>query len=304
MENKASITALMSAFGRAYHTEYEKNPVFSDFEAKRLLSNSEYENMKQYLLDGVKFFEPGKTFKDEEKALLHIINTYIAATPLCRSAYCENALCTSEKTGTEQYVILGAGFDTFALRNKEFVKKHKVYELDQPKTQQDKIKRVHRGGFEIPENLIFAEIDFNSESLFEKLTECGFDKTKKTFFSLLGVSYYLSRRETENLLKEISKVSSDGSTLVFDYADEGAFFSNDRRVLNMVQMAKSGGEEMKSSYNYMSMDNMLSDFGFLIYEFMTPSDIQGSIIGAKNMTAFPNINYVQAVFKERGQIYR
>ena len=299
MNNNASITALMSAFGRAYHAEYDKSPVFSDFEAKRLLTNAEYENMKRYLLDGIGFFEPNKEFEDPKEALLYIVNTYIAATPLCRSAYCERALMTSLKSGTEQYVILGAGLDTFALRNKAFLKKHKVYEIDRRQTQQDKIKRMKNAGFEILPNHIFAEVDFNSESLFEKLTECGFDKNKKTFFSLLGVSYYLRRSETENLLKEIAKASSDGSTLVFDYADEGAFFSKDSRASGMVKMAKGGGEEMKSSYNYMSMDNMLSDFGFLIYEFMTPKDIQRDIIGARNMTAFPNINYVQAVFKRR-----
>ena len=86
MNNKASITALMSSFGRAFHAENEEHPVFTDYLAKELLRR--------------------------------LVNVHIAPSPLCRGAYTEQALENAVSAGTKQYVILGAGLDTFAFREK------------------------------------------------------------------------------------------------------------------------------------------------------------------------------------------
>lgn len=300
MNNKASITALMSAFGRAWHTEHEENPIFSDYKAKTLLTDEEYKMMSAYILSGIDFFAPEKkdVFKDDTETMRYLINTHIAPTPLCRSAYCETVLKTAMRTGTEQYVILGAGFDTFAFREPEFMQKYIVYEIDHPKTQADKIKRIAHAGLNIPDNLIFVGVDFTQDNLGEMLLSAGFNKTKKTFFSWLGVSYYLCREDIEKMLENISSFAADGSTLLFDYADAGLFLSDEKRVQNMIAMAKAGGEKMKSSFNYWSMEQMLSDYGFLIYEILEPKDIQTQIIGKRNMKAFEHINYVQAVIKK------
>ena len=302
MNNKASITALLSAFGRAWHTEHEENPIFSDHKAKTLLSDEEYKMMSTYVLSGIDFFAPEKKdiFKDDTETMRYLINTHIAPTPLCRSAYCETALKTAMRTGTEQYVILGAGFDTFAFREPEFMQKYMVYEIDHPKTQADKMERIARAGLDIPDNLIFVGVDFTQDNLGEMLLSAGFDKTKKTFFSWLGVSYYLCREDIEKMLENISSFAADGSTLLFDYADAGLFSSDEKRVQNMIAMAKAGGEEMKSSFDYWSIEQMLSDYGFLIYEFLEPKDIQTQIIGKRDMKAFEHINYVQAVIKRNG----
>lgn len=159
MENKASITALMSAFGRAWHTEHEENPIFADYKAKALLTDEEYKMMNTYILSGIDFFAPEKkgASKDDTETMRYLINTHIAPTPLCRSAYCEAALKTAMRTGTEQYVILGAGLDTFAFREPEFMKKYMVYELDHPKTQADKIQRIDRAGLDIPKTSFLLE---------------------------------------------------------------------------------------------------------------------------------------------------
>lgn len=300
MKNQASITALMSAFGRAYHFENESAPVFSDSAAEKLLSREEYEQMKKYILSGIDFFAPEKKtdFSSEREALRYLINTHIAPTPLCRSTYCEKALKSAFSTGTEQYVILGAGLDTFAFRESEISKKHKIYAVDHPKTLEDTLFRIKRAELEIPQNLTFVAVDFSSDSLKEKLLSSGFDPSKKNFFSWLGVSYYLSKSEIEGMLKSLSGIMADGSTLLFDYADEGLFLSGEKRVQNMLAMAAAGGEEMKSSFDYKSMELMLSDFGFLIYEILTPRDIQEKIIKNSDMTAFEHINYIQAVFKQ------
>lgn len=303
MNNKASITALMSAFGRAYHERNEEIPVFADNIAGCLMTDEEFEAVKGYILSGADFFEPGakNRFSSEGELLLYLVNNFIAPTPLCRSAYCEEALKTAFKTGTQQYVILGAGLDSFAFREPEILRDYPVFEVDHPKTQEDKLNRIKQSGLKIPSNLHFASVDFTKDSLMEKLLSEGFDKDKKTFFSWLGVSYYLSRDDIEKMLYSLSCFASDGSTLLFDYADEMLFLSDIKRVRNMIEMAAAGGEEMKSSFDSLALDMMLSDYGFMIYEILKPRDIQKRFIepSSAHMKAFEHINYVQAVFKKR-----
>ena len=117
MEHKASITALMSAFGRAFHAENEEHPVFADHLAKNLMTEEEYAAVQGYIRGGAQFFEPeiDPAEQTPKELLRKLINTHIAPSPLCRAAYMEKALKTAVLTGTKQYVILGAGMDTFAL---------------------------------------------------------------------------------------------------------------------------------------------------------------------------------------------
>ena len=301
MENKASITALISAFSRAFHAENETNPVFSDTAARKLLSDEEYKMIESYILGGIDFFAPEKKnkFASDKEALRYLVNTQLAPTPLCRAAYCERAMKTAALTGTEQFVILGAGLDTFAFREKKFLEKFKVFEVDHPLTQEDKLNRIKRGGLTLPENIRFVGVDFTADSLTEKLTAVGFDRSKKTFFSWLGVSYYLYRHEIENLLDELAELGSEGSTLVFDYADADLFSADERRVKNMIAMANAGGEEMRACFDYISIEKLLADHGFLVYEMLMPHNIQSLIIDptGSDIKAFEHINYIQAVLK-------
>ena len=120
MNNKASITALMSSFGRAFHAENEEHPVFEDHFAKKLMTAEENAAIQRYILDGAQFFEPDiDPAKQEPTELLRkIVNVHIAPSPLCRAIYTEKALKAAVLTGTKQYVMFGAGMDTFAFREK------------------------------------------------------------------------------------------------------------------------------------------------------------------------------------------
>lgn len=299
MDNK-SITSLMSAFGRAYHSENEVNPIFNDKISHKLMTDEEYNSIGKYILGGIDFFAPELkgTFSDNNEALLWLVNTQISPTPLARSRYCEDSLKTAMLTGTQQYVILGAGLDTFAFREPEFMKKYSVFEVDHPKTQEDKKERIFRAGLEIPENLTFVPVDFSKDNLVKALTDSGFDRKKKTFFSWLGVSYYLSSEEIEKLFSEISELASDGSTLLFDYADENLFTSDIKRVRNMISMAAAGGEPMKSCFSYSDLERLLEKYNFLIYELLYTEDIERKYFYNKKYPAFEHICYMQAVWKK------
>ena len=301
MNNKASITALMSAFGRAFHTGNENHPVFTDYLAKELMTEEEYAAVQGYVLGGVQFFEPeiGSAAWEPKELVRKIVNTQIAPSPLCRASYTEQALKTAALTGTKQYVILGAGLDTFAFREPEFLSKHKVFEVDHPMTQADKRERIARAGWTIPDNLTFVPVDFTRDNLTECLIAGGFDPSVKSFFSWLGVTYYLSTEAIGKTLAELSSLCADGSTLVFDYPDENFFAAPEKRVQNTVMMAKAGGEPMQSAFSYGELEKLLEKHGFLIYELLTPDDIQSDIIDKAGaaLKAFEHVNYSLAVRK-------
>ena len=301
MNNKASITALMSSFGRAFHVENEEYPVFVDHLAKELMTAEEYAAVQGYILSGAQFFEPEiDPAKQEPKELLRrLVNVHIAPSPLCRAAYTERALKAAVLTGTKQYVMLGAGMDTFAFRETEFLP-NSVFEVDYPMTQADKLERINRAGWKLPDKLTFVPVDFTRDSLTERLAASGFNPSVKTFFSWLGVTYYLSAGAIDTMLSALSKLCADGSTLVFDYPDENFFDATEKRVQNTIMMAKAGGEPMQSAFSYSELEKLLEKHGFLIYELLTPDDIQADIIdtAGANLKAFEHVNYCLAVRKD------
>ena len=301
MNNQASITALMSSFGRVFHAENEEHPVFADYLAKELMTPEEYATVQSYLLGGAQFFEPEidpAAFQPKE-LLRRLVNVHIAPSPLCRTAYTEQALKTAVLTGTKQYVILGAGLDTFAFQETEFLSKYQVFEVDHPLTQADKQERITRAGWTIPDNLAFVPVDFTKDSLAERLIAAGFDPSAKSFFSWLGVTYYLSAEAIDTMLSALSTLCADGSTLVFDYPDENFFDAPEKRVQNTIMMAKAGGEPMKTALSYSELEKLLAKHGFLIYELLTPDDIQRDIIdkAGADMKAFEHVNFCLAVRK-------
>ena len=204
------------------------------------------------------------------------------------------------RTGTEQYVILGAGMDTFVFREPEFLRKYDVYEVNHPLTQEDKKSRIQRAGWTVPDKLHFVPVDFTKDDLCAKLLKAGFSPKKKTFFSWLGVSMYLDRDSIEAMLQNIAALAADGSSLIFDYADAGLFLCDVKRVQNMLTMAKAGGEEMKSGFDQMSLEMILSEYGFLVYEHLNCNEIQKRYFSERSdwLSAFEHINYAHAVLKK------
>ena len=299
MQDKASVTSLMAAFGRAYHNENAKNPIFRDTMAKVLMTEDEYRAIGGYIVSGIDFFAPDKkgTFRDDADALRYLVNTQIAPTPLAHAAWCEESLRIAVHTGVRQYVILGAGMDPFAYREPYFCAQYPVFEVAHPQTQADKRQRLRSAEINIPEGVYYVPIDFTCDDPFAALLSAGYDPKKKTFFSWLGVSMYLDRAAIERLLDEVASHAAKGSSLVFDYASAGLFLSEDRRVRNMLAMAQAGGEEMRASFDPMSLELLAADHGFLVYEHLMTADIQKRYFDGRDddLSAFPCICFAHAV---------
>jgi methyltransferase (TIGR00027 family) len=141
-----------------------------------------------------------------------------------RSRYAEDQLARAVERGIRQYVVLGAGLDTFAYRNPYQSTGLHVFEVDHPATQEWKRAQLHAAGIAIPQEMTFAAVDFERESLEEGLLAAGFSQQEPAFFSWLGVTPYLSRPAFDATLDFIVRRPS-GSGVVFDYAVERSLLS-------------------------------------------------------------------------------
>jgi methyltransferase (TIGR00027 family) len=140
---------------------------------------------------------------------------------IARTKYIDSVFMDVLEQGFAQIVIFGAGFDSRAQRFSELNKKTKIFELDAPITQEDKLNAFKEKNIIIPENLIYVPINFIKESLAEKLAKAGFEKDRKSLFLLEGVTMYLSDDAIDKTFTFIRDVAGKGSWVVFDYIYAG-----------------------------------------------------------------------------------
>ncbi|MDM5248642.1 MULTISPECIES: class I SAM-dependent methyltransferase [unclassified Lysinibacillus] len=302
-KGESSLTSLISAFSRAYHSQFDSPKIFDDYLAKDLITQKEFNDIQTNMVQGIQFFNKEIVEilnGNSEELLKWIVQIQLSPTPLARAAYCEKVLLNEVMLGLQQYVILGAGLDTFCLRHPEFENILEIFEVDHPATQEFKKKRLDEVDLKLPSNVHFVSMDFTKKFSYQNLLDSGFDN-KKTFFSLLGVSYYLTKEETSSLIEHLFANLPPGSSIVMDYADENLFKEQgiSNRVDNMVKMATASGEPMKSCFTYEEMEMMLEKSGLLIYEHLSPANINELYFDNRKdyLTAFETIHYVHAVKK-------
>ncbi|MBU2659902.1 hypothetical protein BSBH6_00467 [Bacillus subtilis] len=300
---KPSVTSLISAFARAYHSRYDTPLIFDDFIAKDLINEKEFKDISENMIEGISFFNKEvaeRLQNDPEEILKWVTHIQLSPTPLARASYCERVLQNELMLGAKQYVILGAGLDTFCFRHPEWAHSLQVFEIDHPATQQFKKNKLKDANLTIPEHLHFVPMDFTNMFSYQPLFDKGFENTK-TFFSLLGVSYYLTREENASLISNLFSRLPSGSSIVFDYADETLFTAKgtSNRVEHMVKMAAASGEPMQSCFTYQEIENLLGSAGLLIYEHLSPDDINGLFFNNRtdDLSAFETIHYIHAVKK-------
>ncbi len=134
-----------------------------------------------------------------------------------REHYIDDILKVYINQGLLQLVILGAGFDSRAFQFEELKVQAKVFEVDHPATQKDKLARVVKIFGEVPKHITFVPVDFNVDTLEKRLFDSGYDARLKTLFIWQGVSMYLSSDAVDDTLKFVTQHSGPGSAIVFDY---------------------------------------------------------------------------------------
>ncbi len=256
--NSPSLTAYKVAIMRAAHQILDTPKVFEDPLALKIVGNKGDSEIHT------------KTRKFKQR-----IRSHIRAIVVARSKFVEDELGLAIKRGVRQYVILGAGLDTFGYRNPYSSSNLRVFEVDHPATQEWKHQHLRAAKIPIPETLIFVPIDFERQSLADQLQEAGFRTDQPTFFSWLGVTMYITRRAMMTTLEYISSSTPSGSGIVFDYMVPPSSQNVLRRLIFQLLARRQvfRGEPWVNFVDPHSLTTDLETIGFTKVEDIGPEEI-------------------------------
>lgn len=276
--NQPSVSALISAFGRAYHSAHGNPKIFDDFLANQFFTTEQHALFAENLSRAYAFFEPeaAAQLTDPAQALAGFMRAQSLSITLSRARYVEDILDAEIQTGVEQFLILGAGLDTFAFRRADLLERLDVYEVDHPNTQNYKCQRIAELGWDVPARLHFVPLDLNQENLSTALLNAGWNVTGRTLVSWLGVTYYLTREVIHSTVRALAQIVPSGSILIFDYLDADAFIPERTapRVARMQLATQMAGEPMLTGFDPRTLAAELAPLGFQLAENLGPTDIQ------------------------------
>jgi len=206
IEGRPSYTAMSVAAHRAIHQLIDEPKIFVDPLALRILDPQ-----------GPKW---EKRLKQAKRGVTRGLRTFLAV----RSQLAEDRLSAAMARGVAQYVVLGAGLDTFAYRHPHDAVELRVFEVDHPSTQGWKRRRLSEAGIDLPSSLTFVPFDFEHQTLGQALNQAGFRADRPAFFSWLGVTVYLTRPSIETTLRYVASLTR-GTEILFDYGVSPKVFS-------------------------------------------------------------------------------
>ncbi len=276
-ETQVSRTALMTAYLRAYHAMHDDPKIFDDSLAYHLFTEKERAILEQHVARFLQLYDPARAASCPDQATALALSMRVMATSiLCRARYAEDSLEKAVRQGVQQYVILGAGMDTFAFRRPEMVKQLQVFEVDHPATQAFKRRRFAELEWELPTQLQFIPVDFTQECLAATLTRSSYAPQTKSFFSWLGVTYYLTRDVVFATLHAITDIAPAGSAIIFDYWDTDAFVPEkaSKRVQAGSAQVRNVGEPMITGFDPSTLAADLAPLGLRLHENLSPTDIE------------------------------
>jgi methyltransferase (TIGR00027 family) len=257
-ENKPSRSALVSVIRRAIHQLYDDDPkIFVDPPGVRLAEET----------DPALF----ATLRDARSTPLQ---TLIRAQHVVRCRFAEDELTRSVTRGITQYVLLGAGLDTFAFRQPPFARALRIFEVDHPATQAWKRERLAALELSDPPNLCWAPLDFERETLAEGLAVAGFDFTRPSFFSWLGVTMYLTRAAIDTTLGVVAALPAPSTiTLTFTLPDDDLAGIDLELAQTLAQSSAKAGEPWLSRFHPDELRGHLLDLGFSSVFYLTPPEV-------------------------------
>ena len=202
---------------------------------------------------------------------------------IARTKFIDELIEKSAVNGIEQYVILGAGYDSRAHRL-ELPSSLKIFEVDQPEVSDNKLAKLPK---ELPnsENVTYVNIDFSYQSLTDQLISAGFDQEKSTIFTLEGVSQYITKEAVSSTIKELASLTRDTNSIFFmSYVDElldknpeacfGEGYPNPAKKASLIKgLSAKVGEPWISFYSCAEIEVLLSQNGYSIQENVTLEDL-------------------------------
>jgi methyltransferase (TIGR00027 family) len=253
-EGKFSKTAHRVAIRRAAHQLLDDPKVLDDPLALRIIGSEAANDLRSN--------------PKEHHAFSRAFRAFMAA----RSRYAEDELARTVAHGVRQYVVLGAGLDTFAYRNPH--PGLHVFEVDHPSTQTWKREQLQAADIKIPPSLTFVPIDFERQTLANGLESSGLDASAPIFFSWLGVTPYLTREACISTLSFIAGMPA-GSGVVFDFAVDPALLNpGQREALDALsKRVAAAGEPFQLFFDPNKLQDELKRLGFRRTEFLQGKDL-------------------------------
>tara|TARA_B100000214_G_scaffold68573_1_gene45744 strand:+ start:8761 stop:9669 length:909 start_codon:yes stop_codon:yes gene_type:complete len=202
---------------------------------------------------------------------------------ISRTKFIDELVEKSSVDGIEQYVILGAGYDSRAHRL-ELPSSLRIFEVDQPEVSDIKLSKLPK---ELPnsENVTYVDVDFSHQSLTERLMDAGFEIGKSTLFTLEGVSQYITKEAVSSSIKEMAALTKDTSSIFFmSYVDElldqnpeacfGKGYPNPAKKANLIKgLSAKVGEPWISFYSDEEIESLLLQNGYSIDKNVTLEDL-------------------------------
>jgi methyltransferase (TIGR00027 family) len=187
----------------------------------------------------------------------------LRASIIARARFIEDLIIEQSTQEINQYVILGAGLDTFALRRPDIASRLRVYEIDQPDTLAWKQQRLIALSFNIPEYLHFVPVNFETSSWWEQLLKAGFDMSKPAVVACTGVSLYLTKEAIVSTLNQIAKLAP-GSKLAMTFYLPIEFLDEEDKSLMEMSMkgARAAGTPMVSFFTPDEILDLAREAGF------------------------------------------
>jgi methyltransferase (TIGR00027 family) len=217
-----------------------------------------------------------------EQELAAISDEFMRSNPaytnvIVRACYTEHALHAAIARGVRQYVLIGAGFDSYLLRQPPAASAVTIIEIDHPATQTLKRQRLRECGLVAPDNVQFVAADLAVDGLEATLARSKFDSTQPAFFAWLGVTMYLTREANMATLGAIARCSCAGSELVFSYIDQ-KMFEPERAVQaaifdDLQETVRSLGEPFISGFTPATLAQELSAVGLVLEEDVSEFDM-------------------------------
>lgn len=262
--NKVS-TADLVASARGWHMRHP-TPIFEDSYAKDLCGP---------------VLGLALRFRPFEWLLFKVALAPLMPVTMCvtmRARYAEQGLERAIAEGVRQYVILGAGMDSFAFRRPDLLEVIDAFEVDHPVTQKKKLDRIAKAKLTVPANHHFIAADLSVVSTVEALAGTAFDMSRPTFLSLLGVVYYLTPETLAETARSISQGLRPGTRLVIDYLldEESCDPATQPLRERLLEFVEKRGEPMRSSYSLAEMNALMADSGFKPVENFAITDLEAS----------------------------
>jgi methyltransferase (TIGR00027 family) len=256
-QGKPSRSALAVASLRAVHQLLDEPLVFPDPIALPLLGSS-----------------AEAALREDPFVLNDPMSRGLRGALVVRSRFVEDELARCVAAGVRQYVLLGAGLDTFAYRNPYSDEGLRVFEVDHASTQRWKQQLLAEAGIGVPASLTFVPVDFERDDLGGALRQSGFRADRAACVSWMGVTMYLTADAVLRTLGTVAGFAA-GSCLCFDYRVPVTMLNPIERVISEVlgQQIAVLGEPWLSTFDPAQLQRQLLDLGFSSAESATPDDL-------------------------------